>query len=123
MSDGGDPDTDGGDHGDDVRRRRPRYRRRRPRRRCQTAETPIQTEETTETILPLGHSHGAGRQLMPAGPPARLYCTELTDRFGHSLISHIALDELRILDQVEELRGCDKRLAACMLNRLGDLQL
>jgi hypothetical protein len=35
------------------------------------------------------------------------------------------LDELRILDQVEELRasGCDKRLTACMLNRLGDLQL
>jgi hypothetical protein len=32
------------------------------------------------------------------------------------------LDELRILDQVEELRGCDKRLTACMLNRLGDLQ-
>ena len=35
----------------------------------------------------------------------------------------VTLDELRILDQVEELRGCDKRLTACMLNRLGDLQL
>jgi hypothetical protein len=31
-------------------------------------------------------------------------------------------DVLRILDQVEELRGCDKRLTAGMLNRLGDLQ-
>ena len=38
-------------------------------------------------------------------------------------LAYIALDELRILDQVEELRGCDKRLTACMLNRLGDLQL
>ena len=37
-------------------------------------------------------------------------------------LAYIALDELRILDQVEELRGCDKRLTACMLNRLGDLQ-
>ena len=27
-----------------------------------------------------------------------------------------------VLDQVEELRGCDERLTACMLNRLGDLQ-
>ena len=34
----------------------------------------------------LWHSptYGAGRQLLPAGPPARLYCTELTDRFEHS---------------------------------------
>ena len=32
-------------------------------------------------------------------------------------------DVLRVLDQVEELRGCDKRHTACMLNRLGDLRL
>ena len=35
----------------------------------------------------------------------------------------ITFDVLRILDQVEELRGCDKRHTACMLNRLGDLRL
>ena len=48
---------------------------------------------------------------------------------GESLIDNfpiptyvLTLDELRILDQVEELRGCDQRLTACMLNRLGDLR-
>ena len=29
---------------------------------------------------------------------------------------------LHNMDQVEELRGCDQRHTACMLNRLGDLQ-
>ena len=31
-------------------------------------------------------------------------------------------DDMRIMDQLEELRGCDKRLTACMLDRLGDLR-
>ena len=31
-------------------------------------------------------------------------------------------NDLRIMDQLEELRGCDKRLTACMLDRLGDLR-
>ena len=31
-------------------------------------------------------------------------------------------DAVRIMDQFDELRGCDERLAACMLDRLGDLR-
>jgi hypothetical protein len=31
-------------------------------------------------------------------------------------------DDLRTMDQLEGLRGCEKRLTACMLNRLGDLR-
>ena len=31
-------------------------------------------------------------------------------------------NDMRIMDQLEELRGCDKRLTACMLDRLGDLR-
>jgi hypothetical protein len=31
-------------------------------------------------------------------------------------------DDLRIMDQFDELRGCDEQLAACMLDRLGDLR-
>ena len=30
--------------------------------------------------------------------------------------------DMHIMDQLEELRGCDKRLTACMLDRLGDLR-
>jgi hypothetical protein len=30
--------------------------------------------------------------------------------------------DLRNMDQLQELRGCDKRLTACMLDRLGDLR-
>jgi hypothetical protein len=30
--------------------------------------------------------------------------------------------DLRTMDQLEELRGCDKRLTAGMLDRLGDLR-
>ena len=32
------------------------------------------------------------------------------------------MNDMRIMDQLEELRGCDKRLTACMLDRLGDLR-
>ena len=31
-------------------------------------------------------------------------------------------DAVRIMDQFDELRGCDERLTACMLDRLGDLR-
>ena len=31
-------------------------------------------------------------------------------------------DALRIMDQLEELRGCAKLLTACILDRLGDLR-
>ena len=31
-------------------------------------------------------------------------------------------NDMRIMDQLEELRGCDERLTACMLDRLGDLR-
>ena len=34
----------------------------------------------------------------------------------------MTFDDLRIMDRLEELRGCDKRLTACMLDRLGDLR-
>ncbi len=49
---------------------------------------------------------------------------DVDSRWSELMQAHSAstVGDLRIMNQVEELRGCDKRLTACMLDRLGDLQ-